>query len=255
MTSSWLVVLLCTERFIAVCFPLHAKHICSKKNTAIFISVCYLIIGVYNSVWSYATKMFEGTCFYDIYDRGVPGERTLYGMFLIGACTIYSFIPTLIMLTLTPIIVVKLANRAKFQRQVSNQHTKKSTKDEMRMTAMLLGVVIAYVILIIPVTLLHLLSFVFDVHAFGDNPANFLIFRDVSQILEQINYAVNFILYTGASKTFRSELIKLLCCIKLRSEHFNRFGTKSSDSRPISSISRPRSTSSVKISTISEPCQ
>ncbi|OWF40664.1 C-C chemokine receptor type 1-like [Mizuhopecten yessoensis] len=209
MTSSWFVVLLCFERFVAVWFPLRAKMICTQRNTILSIVMVYIFIGAYNSVWSRWSTIVDGKCHPDVYNSTDPAERIEFGRFLIAGCCLYSFIPSVLMFILTPLIIKKLLDHKKRRRSMTGN---KNKEKEARITAMLLGIVIAYTILILPVTFLHLISFLQGVRAFGQNPNGFLIFRDVTQILEQVNYAINFFLYVTTSQQFRSGLMDLLCC-------------------------------------------
>ncbi|KAI0222981.1 hypothetical protein LSAT2_025767, partial [Lamellibrachia satsuma] len=63
MLSSWIVVFICVERFIAVCFPLRSKTICKKRMVYMSIAVTLLILGAYNAfrVWL-DTSIVHGTC-------------------------------------------------------------------------------------------------------------------------------------------------------------------------------------------------
>ncbi|XP_069114832.1 uncharacterized protein [Argopecten irradians] len=209
MTSSWFVVLLCVERFIAVWFPFRAKIICTQRNTLLSIGLVYVVIGTYNSVWARWSSIVNGRCHPDGYNASDPEDKAMFGRFLIGGCNLYSFIPTAIMLVLTPLIIKKLLDHRRKRKTLTRKTNK---QDEAKVTVMLLGIVTAYVILIIPVTFLHLFSFLIGVRAFGQNPNGFLIFRDVTQILEQVNYAINFVLYVITSQQFRGGLSELLCC-------------------------------------------
>ncbi|XP_060075405.1 lysophosphatidic acid receptor 6-like [Ylistrum balloti] len=209
MTSSWFVVLLCVERFVAVWFPFRAKRICTQRNTILSIISVYIFIGTYNSIWSPWSTIVNGKCHPDAYNASDPEDRATFGRFLIGGCSIYSFIPAVIMVILTPLIIKKLLDHKKKRNAIASN---KNKVEETRITAMLLGIVTAYIILILPVTFLHVISFLLGVRAFGQNPNGFLIFRDVTQILEQVNYAINFFLYVTTSQQFRQGLMDLLCC-------------------------------------------
>ncbi|KAK3093322.1 hypothetical protein FSP39_014080 [Pinctada imbricata] len=216
MTSSWFLVLLCFERFVAVWFPLKAKTICTRRYAFIAIAAVYLVIGSYTSIWSYASNIDEkGICHPDQYDKSDPVEVQKFGRFIIGGVSLYSLIPTTILLTLTPLIVVQLFRRAKMFGKMSSQ-SKKKQSDTNKTTVMLVGVMFAYVILILPVTGLHLFAFIFRLNAFGSGSLGWAIYREVSQILEQINYCINFFLYVLSSSLFRGALNDLLCFKKLR---------------------------------------
>ena len=63
MTSSWFVVLISLERFIATAFPLKAKAISTKLSNAICVGMIYVSLGTYIGVWrSYTDKMLDGKC-------------------------------------------------------------------------------------------------------------------------------------------------------------------------------------------------
>ena len=63
MMSSWLVVFICVERFVAVCFPLRTKNMCTKRIANTSIAVTLLICGACNAfrVWL-DTSIVQGTC-------------------------------------------------------------------------------------------------------------------------------------------------------------------------------------------------
>ncbi|XP_069117061.1 growth hormone secretagogue receptor type 1-like [Argopecten irradians] len=228
MTSSWFVVLLCFERFVAVWFPFRAKAICTQRNTILSIICVYAVIGTYNSVWSPWSTIINDRCHPDAYNASDPEDKAAFGRFLVWGCSLYSFIPTVIMMILTPLIIKKLLEHKKKRKAIASI---KKKVEETKITAMLLGIVTAYIILILPVTFLHITSFLIGVKAFGENPNGFLIFRDVTQILEQVNYAINFFLYVTTSQQFRKGLVDLLSCKKMGKPYMSRIGTNKTSSQ------------------------
>lgn len=234
------------DRFIAVWFPLKAKLICTKRNTLIAIFTVYGLITLYTSIWSYASQIVDGACFPDVYDVTDPTEKKTFGALLITALAIYSIIPTLIMVTLTPLIIGKLVHRSKLHRIMTI--TKSRTKVDERVTAMLFGVVFAYIVLILPVTSLHMTSYFYGVRVFGDNSLGFLIFRDVTQILEQFNYAINFLLYVMTSRNFRKSLLGLCGSKfgKVSAETSGSRGSKSNSFAERKNVSQKHPTSSIR---------
>ncbi|KAK3092773.1 hypothetical protein FSP39_007072 [Pinctada imbricata] len=209
MTSSWFVVFLCLERFVAVWFPMKLKSIFTRTVALVGIAVVYLVIGTYTSVWSYASQIVDGkVCHPDVYDKKDAYEVQRFGRFITTGLAIYSMIPIAILLVITPMIIIKLVVRAKAMRKMTNKTNKKA---ETKTTAMLLGVMVAYILLIVPVTCLHMSAFVLRLNAFGRSSLGFMIFREVSQILEQINYAINFFLYVLSSSSFRGALTDVVC--------------------------------------------
>ncbi|XP_060564898.1 C-C chemokine receptor type 6-like [Ruditapes philippinarum] len=222
MTSSWLVVFLCFERFVAVVFPLKAKTIIRKRLILPAIAVNYFANFVYNSVWSFSSGVVNGICKPDL-----PSLKHYY--FVIIGCSFYSFIPTALLIVFTPQIIVRLIRQTKVRRQLStrslttsksnavktssNPVMSRSKRDEemMRASIMVLGVMIAYIVLIIPITTVHIYSFTAGVSAFDVNSYGFFIYRELAQMLEQINYAVNFFFYVLCSSAFRGRVKEILC--------------------------------------------
>ncbi|XP_033744887.1 growth hormone secretagogue receptor type 1-like [Pecten maximus] len=219
MTSSWIVVFLCVERFIAVWFPLKAKRINTKLKTIIALAIVYLVMITFNSVWSFSSLIVKGMCYPDAYDRSDPYLSAKYANMIYMGCALYSIAPMCIMAVLTTLILYKLAVYRNKRKQMTSRA--KSDTEGVKITAMLLGIVTAYIVLVLPVTMLHLFAFFFKINAFGNNAKGFLVFKEVSQLLEQLNYSINFFLYIMTSTQFRDGIYDLLkigqCKIRCRS--------------------------------------
>lgn len=221
MTSSWLVVLLCFERFIAVVFPLKAKTIIRKRLIFPVIALDYIIMFTYNSVWHFSSDVVNGICKPD-----VPSLK--HKVFVTIGTTFYSLIPTALLMIFTPQIIVRLVRQSKVRRHLStrmgsgrpvpqNMSIKsKKEKEMVRASIMVLGVMIAYIVLIIPITTVHLYAFTAGVSAFDTGSLGFFIYREIAQTLEQINYAINFFFYVLCSYAFRQRVNEILCCLSFR---------------------------------------
>ncbi|XP_063429698.1 neuromedin-U receptor 2-like [Mytilus trossulus] len=235
MTSSWFVVYLCLERFTAVLFPFRVKIFFSKRNCLIGIVAVYFVIGGFNAGWTYCSKIdSKGVCNPDSFDRKDPQAVTLYRSMLTAGSSLYSLIPIIIIVTVTPIILVSLGRLSKARKKLTN--TKGNSSDLTRATTMLVSVMVSYVIFVTPITALHNIAFYIGVDAFGQNTKKFLIFRDVSQILEQLNYTVNFFLYVCSSRPFRDGVSQILRLDKIfESLHRLTSRIRSTDSKTNSS--------------------
>ena len=226
MTSSWLVVLLCCERFIAVVFPLHAKRLLRRKVILCAIALDYLIIGSYNAAMAFSSGIQDGVCKPDL-----PSPEFKY--FIVGACILYSFLPSAILLVLTPQIMIRIMRHVRIHRMMTserkmstinqNETTTKSRKEDemMRASVMVVGVMIAFIVLVLPIAVVHLYASLTKVSAFDQNSLGFFIFREIAQILEQVNYAINFFIYVLYSSVFRrrvSELLCMPCCLETKNK-------------------------------------
>ncbi|XP_061166817.1 neuromedin-U receptor 2-like [Saccostrea echinata] len=224
MTSSWFVVGLCFERFIAVWFPLKAKFYITKRTLLAGILAIYAIIFAFTGAYSYASEIVKGICQPDVYDAKDPAARQRFGAMLRTASSLYSIVPMIILLTLTPLIIAKLVRHNQRRKIMKPQSsTAQRSKDDRRVTAMLIGIVLAYIILVLPITVLHNAAYELKISAFASNDAGFNLFKEISQLLEQLNYALNFFLYVMTSRHFRSVLWD-----KLTSKpfHFSEIGNE-----------------------------
>ena len=238
MTASWFVVLLCFERFVAVWFPLRAKLICTKRTAVVSIVCVYILILSYTTSWSWASKITSnGMCFPDVYDRNNPDEVALFGGMLRAGSCLYSIIPMVILGILSPLIACKVSRHAKERLQMSNRmESDKHTSESSKITAMLLGIVIAYIILVLPITILHNAAYELKLNAFADNSVGFEVFKQVAQILEQLNHSINFFLYILTSSKFRCVLLTKICRLRAR-----RYLHKNASSSRISSFQETNS--------------
>lgn len=220
MTSSWLIVILCFERFIAVVFPFKTKSIITKTSILTMIALDYIFMITYNGVWTFSSIIVDGTCKPDV---TYPETKEKYRDFLLAGSSFYSLIPMVIMAILTPIIVVKLLiQRSKRKKLAGGAAGEKADKETVRISVMLIGIVVAYVALVLPITIVHNLAFWRNVSAFDVNTRGFFILREMAQILEQLNYSINFFLYVLCSAKFRERVLQILgvnkCIRKIRSD-------------------------------------
>lgn len=209
MTSSWFVVFLCLERFTAVQFPFRVRTVFCKRNCLIAVAIVYSVMAIFNGAWAYASKITnDGICHPDDYDKANPAAVALFRAMLTAGSCLYSLIPIIILVTVTPVIIINLVRRSYARKKMTQNKGK--DMDITRITSMLLAVAITYVLLVAPVTVMHNVAFYLGMNAFGENPKPFLIYRDVSQILEQLNYTINFFLYVASNRQFRNEVVQLL---------------------------------------------
>ena len=206
MSSSWFVVYLCFEKFMAVWYPLKVKLIITKRLVLGYVLVVVAIFLAITGYWSYASDVDEnGRCQPDLYSRTNPDSVTTWKRMLGIGVTLYSISPMAILLCLTPLILYKLAlQRRKFK-------SSKVAQQSSRITAMLVLIVISYIVLIIPISMVHILATYLGIKSFGTSKVGFVVFKEVAQILEQLNYSVNFFIYVLASSAFRQGLKEVLC--------------------------------------------
>ncbi|XP_052782966.1 growth hormone secretagogue receptor type 1-like [Mya arenaria] len=142
-TSSWFVVMIAVERFVAVLFPLKVKTVVTKRNIVVAVASVYGVILILHSVWTVTTDINDlGIC---VPDYLTPETKVFHKTMTVIAVSFYSLIPLTILLFVTPPIIVKLL-RLHGVRQRLNSNRGDSRADISRASAMLITVVLAYVV-------------------------------------------------------------------------------------------------------------
>ncbi|KAK6184032.1 hypothetical protein SNE40_006578 [Patella caerulea] len=208
MTSSWFVVFLCLEKFVAVWFPLKTKFICTKRNAYIGLVLVYIFLFSFNGAWTFASRLANGACI-----PHYPEPAYLAEIFVVLGILFYCIIPICLLMIFTPLTCYKLFQRVKLQRTLGSG-SQKISEEVRKTTIMLLSVSIAYMVLVAPITVAHIVFYLQGLNIFEATQPGMVIYREIAQILEQLNYSINFFLYVICSKSFRDRVILVLTCKK-----------------------------------------
>ena len=108
MMSSWIVVFICIERFIAVCFPLRTKTIYTKRIAYASVAVTLLIFGgAYNALRVLLdTSIVQGFCVSNSIHR--TGSIDFVGSVLLLSISAYAIVPAIVMIVLNSFTVPSL---------------------------------------------------------------------------------------------------------------------------------------------------
>lgn len=204
--SSWFVVLICIERFIVVWFPLRAK-LASNKRFALVSSMCVTVaILAFEGARMVGTSIVNGICL-PYYER--PETKDVTAALIIASTTIQGILPSIILLSITPLTMIRLFHHYKKRREMTSNTVSDET---IRITVMLLTVTVAYIVFVIPISVAHSFAFFQEDNLFVSDDPGTVIFREVAQIFEQLNYVINFFLYIISSASFRSHFFRILEC-------------------------------------------
>ena len=206
ISSSWYVVLVGIERFLVVWFPLKAKILSNKRVALISTTVATAAIFTFEAARTGNTNIIDGVClpFYK-----TPETEKLQTAFVATSTTIYSLIPTAILITVTPLTVWKLVRQQK-KRQELMQNA--GNDETLHVTVMLLSVTIAYLILVTVISMTFAVAFFMGENLLATKDPRILMFLEIAQIMEQLNYVINFFLYVISNVTFRKHVIFMLKC-------------------------------------------
>lgn len=204
LTWCWLLMTLWLERVIAVWMPLHVKHIVNKRT--IFRAIIFIdcVILAFNSVWSFSSDIEMGTC---QPDAVLENAGMAYRDFHIAGAIIYS-LPLFVIIIFIPLIMVKIFHRRRtIGRMTINEHYRNRKRRETRSSASLTCTILTYIVLVTPMTFSCMIKLSRKERMFTDDGAGWsAILRRVSMMLEQLNFAVNFVLYVMISGEFRKYL-------------------------------------------------
>ncbi|CAL1530786.1 unnamed protein product [Lymnaea stagnalis] len=206
-SAYYYVVGLTVERFIAVWFPLKMSIWCTKQRAVVGIlsvlTACLCqslyIVEVYRvNVYSWCVMRVKYLGFW-----GITYQHQIQP-------TLMMLIPIVSLAVLNALIVRRLDQARKFQKQMSDVVNKEKSKQQQQINRMLLADSIWLFLCVTP-DLCYRYSDQFLGREEDDNVAR-LIMMNVFGVLRMYNSAVNFILYIIAAKKFRTELIKLVTC-------------------------------------------
>ena len=207
MVSAWLLVLVCFERFIAVCFPLKVKRICTRRRTIITIIFIIVASAAICTLWISTADVVNGLCIQTV----ITPESRFKAMFyiMLGSFLIV-VLPIAIMAVITPITCFVLRRHMHVRAQLSSASGQ--TDNYLKASAMLISLCVAYVVLLIPTMVSYNLAFYYKQSLITTRNLTLIVLREISNVLELMNYSSNFFLYTAFNDLFRSRVIRFLTC-------------------------------------------
>ena len=213
--STFLSVIISTERCICVLFPLRAQTCISTKAIAFIIIFGVLVL---LSARFAVTAMYQTTCFYEMrtqrlswqlyvnsyYFRNQAILNALDGVFY-GFCLTVGF--PVIVLIMTIITSVRLTHIVRWRSQTSSSLSSK----EIGVTKMLIALSIEFFVLSIPIIVLRVVP-VFEprLRAGGEFANSFNLLAAVSEICSYVSSSVNLFVYYFTGTKFKQTLQGLL---------------------------------------------
>ncbi|XP_060553633.1 neuromedin-U receptor 2-like [Ruditapes philippinarum] len=208
MSSSWFIVLVAVERFVAIMFPLKAKQFLTKTTVCTAVFIIYSVMISVSGIWTFSTDIVNETCMSDVTS---PNTKSLHKSFVIVGAMCYSIIPIIILLILTPLIIVKLCRSQYHRKVLQHNNIDRSAKDTSRVTVMLIGIVITYIVCVTPISLVLILTFWTNEPFFSSKKIEYIILAGVAMSFEQLNHSSNFFVYILCCRQFRQRFVRMVC--------------------------------------------
>lgn len=211
-TSSWCVVFIAVERFIAVIFPMKAKIIITRRSMLAALTSMYLILIVVHTIRSIFTGIANGKC---CHDRVTAETKELIKVSNIIGATLYAIAPMCILLSVTPPVIVALVRSHRMRQMITQGTNERSARDTTRISFMLIGVVVSYIIWVTPFTFTVIIATATNQHVFGSKMELLIILQGIALTFEQLNHSCNFIIYIMFSKEFRRRFLDMIYCERI----------------------------------------
>ena len=203
MLSAWFVVLICIERFVVICFPFHAKGMCTKTSAFRGIAVVIALSVVYSGIWTLSTRTDERSqCNPSFVDPQTRLQATI--LIVIGSALI-GIVPMAILIVLTPVMCLVLYK----YRNLRKGMTSSRTNDVTKTSSMLITLCVTYVILQLPLIVAHNMASNRSENVYTTKYVPLVVLYKVGNILESINYSCNFFLYIACNRMFRLKILSL----------------------------------------------
>lgn len=208
-SSTWLIVAISSERFIAVCFPFQARWFIQLNRTISIDIAIYVLSVLFNlpgflKYEVHSIKCPDGSTLFIHLMRSFYAKHSFREGYQIAWTLFGAFIP-LVFLTLCNIrlLVEVYRSRARYA-------TERHKYTTSRVTIILVAIILMYLFMVCPSMLLGFFGHVLP-HRGPEYYYRYQIAIIITNVTQGINFAINFILYCAVSKAFRDNLKIHMC--------------------------------------------
>lgn len=228
--ATWILVAMTIDRVVVVTNPLKAYRYSTRARAAASIVILIVLFVGLNSHFFFTTEHNE---------RNICTAAEQYREFYVAIwswidAVVYSFLPFTLLLLLNIIIIVSIMKANGRKRKMSSQFQNRRKSEQShtlktsRLTAMLLSITFAFILLTAPSMIVHIIreQAIFD-QSQPSNVAKYILTRQVLRLTLYLNHSINFFLYCVAGTKFRRELAAMICCPRVDSQH-HKYVTRTS---------------------------
>lgn len=208
--SSWIVLCMTLERYIAVNYPFKKDVFCRPRNALTTIVVVFAVMS-YSQIFRLIViekSETHSTCSSAEKYRKIYVAMHIYMYQLI----LQFMLPAVLILIMNMIILCKVRSLKESVSKHGTVHSVRAYSKRNKTTCMLLVISFTYLVTLLP---LVLVSIILDISLQTNIALAKKLFRrlyNVSQILElvsEINYAINFFIYVISGAQFRRQLQRM----------------------------------------------
>ena len=219
-TATWLTVTFTVERYIAVCYPMRGKVLCTPQRARwIIVAVCVAAFGITCPEFFAVVVKKDPTTNTTRKFTTEFGERKSYTVgYTWTNSALFSFAPLVLLSIFNSLLVKSVWKAAQIRKAMagassSDSRQERHTKEQTRITIMLISVVLVFLLCQMPSAIVNV--YTATVAASRDfteyEVCTLRISGNILNFLVQINSTTNFILYSYFSTKFRKTFKRLLC--------------------------------------------
>ena len=233
LSSTWLTVTMAVSRYIAICHPLQARQIIGRTFTVTSLVAVFVVSVLFNVPRFLRDEPKSivrsgGQRFYFVYPGPLQRHPNamlayLWTYFTLGIVVplgVLVFCNAHLIKTLRMSIMARFDAQTSFHRTLRRAPPQRTTRERSeqaayRITLTLIVIIILFVVLFVPSELLNFFVELAAQSSYHTDVFNFAV--TIGNLLQAINFAVNFILYSAVNTYFRYTICRMIRCIACRS--------------------------------------
>lgn len=240
LTSTWLTVIMAASRYLAICYPLHARGVISLKNTRLTIVLVFAMATLANLPRLWIKNMRTGPCrrnpnatCYMVEAGWLEQHRATFYAYVITWAVLGVFAPLVLVTFFSIRLIGALRQSRRLQKLYRANLPANSCTSTDHISATLIAIVVLFLVLTCPS---EIYGFVLAVRGSGqratatvDGAARDALQEALAMLVNTLlstNFAINFILYFVVNMQFRKLVRHMLCCYQPE-QHIRRHHTVS----------------------------
>ncbi len=219
--SVWITVLLAINRYIAICKPLKAKHLCTKRKTHIQVVIVCILSGLLNiprlfhyditTTTDFDPMTGENITFYQLnMSHPIIDMQSTFMLIYDGICynVIVIIFPILFLIYANVMLLCAVKRSTNFQ---TVPHHAATSQTNRKINILMVVIIMVVIVCQIPNRIYRILLYTMAIENFFC-PNIYYFYSCVTTLLLILNSSVNFIVYIWLSNRFRDKLKYWFSC-------------------------------------------